>query len=646
MSSHYQLTNHGKWVRGRRRRQHLRDHTSNNTTPIDEAPAGAEDKVCLATRGTWRRSLCLSLLSSIAGTVVVFICFMSAEAAGLKVVKGYFCLHDTELCSIASFDSIPTLDNKPDHTICFNPTAEQQPSTATATATSPTTSTSTTTSTFPTANTPNASRVAASTCFATATRDCIQAKGLGQALTLIESILYDGNMRLLNVPNTQRWLFIGCGFLALHTLTFMVLELPRNRVSYSWASRHVPERIFGETISVICAQLFLKIVIIIFVVITVLSAYTFPSQATCEHINGLPTNEDIAATVVSRKQFLEDCNALQTVCHVHIQGISSTWTEGDKRSLSAFATECVLSVLLLLGACVWKWSVWSCCIADTVVDGDAVEMMEGDRREERDRKQREQFDEAIRRIQLKRKIQRERKLYGETRDNRRSGSSKQKSLHVGSHGERIDEDGVWDGELRNEHDIIENDLDLLERSSESLVSFSPTINSNRPRSYSPTTSSPTDTHVTLITTTNAQELRPPTPGMFASHSYILNTNSNGQPTAQSVTQMVDERTGRIVTPTRRTRDKRNGPAKGSPQAPIEEDQVLEALATRKEEEMPANEDGVPICIVCLDLLNVGGDPEERQALQCGHVFHSNCIQQWFDEGGQGKLCPICRTRVV
>jgi hypothetical protein len=628
----YQLTNHDKWIRGRNRRQHLRDKTSDAWSSMGPpvAPAEPEDVVCCLTRGNWRRSLCCTLLLNILGTVGLFTSFFSAQSAGLDVVKGYFCLHDTAICPISDFQSIPTLDTKPVQKWCMDPSSTEEASTTTITTAAP----STTTKNNSTGGTPP------SLCFSTSTSECIQANGLGQALTLIEGILHDGSMRLLNIPITQRWLYVGCGFLALHTLTLLVLELPRHRLSYSWTSRQVPERIFGETIVVICAQLFLRILIIAFLAITSITAFSFPLNANCDEINTLPKNDDIAATVSSRKQFLADCNLLHTKCHLNIHGISTTWTNDDYIKLTDYIIGCAIYVSILLGAGIWKWSVWSCCIADTVVDDDAVEMMDVD---ESDRIKKEQFDEAIRRIQLKRKIQRERKLYGECKDNIQNIEGRR-----GLHGEGIDEDGIWDGELRNENDIIENDLDSPSTSLASNT-YTPTINSNRPRSYSPTTSSPTDTHVTLIHTNSKSELRPPTPGLFASHSYIISTNSNGQPTAQSVTQRVDERTGRIVTPTKKNRDRarrRNSPAKGSPQTPIEEDRVLEVLTTSKEDEMPANEDGVPICIVCLDLLNVDSSSpmEKREALQCGHVFHTECIQQWFREGGQGNLCPICRTK--
>ena len=52
------------------------------------------------------------------------------------------------------------------------------------------------------------------------------------------------------------------------------------------------------------------------------------------------------------------------------------------------------------------------------------------------------------------------------------------------------------------------------------------------------------------------------------------------------------------------------------------------------------------CIICLDSLANG---EGVESLLCGHVFHSPCINAWFDEcdglqlhGGQGRLCPLCR----
>ena len=65
-----------------------------------------------------------------------------------------------------------------------------------------------------------------------------------------------------------------------------------------------------------------------------------------------------------------------------------------------------------------------------------------------------------------------------------------------------------------------------------------------------------------------------------------------------------------------------------------------ALATEDEANVSdgSQEDGHD-CIICLDSLTNG---EGVESLLCGHVFHTPCISTWFDEGGQGRLCPLCR----
>mmetsp|Transcript_129443 Transcript_129443/g.258422 ORF Transcript_129443/g.258422 Transcript_129443/m.258422 type:complete len:168 (+) Transcript_129443:35-538(+) len=42
------------------------------------------------------------------------------------------------------------------------------------------------------------------------------------------------------------------------------------------------------------------------------------------------------------------------------------------------------------------------------------------------------------------------------------------------------------------------------------------------------------------------------------------------------------------------------------------------------------------CSVCLSELT---GPEERRSLPCGHVFHSSCLQSWFN---RRMACPTCR----
>ena len=45
------------------------------------------------------------------------------------------------------------------------------------------------------------------------------------------------------------------------------------------------------------------------------------------------------------------------------------------------------------------------------------------------------------------------------------------------------------------------------------------------------------------------------------------------------------------------------------------------------------------CIICLEDLN----NYELTMLECGHVFHSKCIYEWFSKS-KSMICPICRHK--
>ena len=50
--------------------------------------------------------------------------------------------------------------------------------------------------------------------------------------------------------------------------------------------------------------------------------------------------------------------------------------------------------------------------------------------------------------------------------------------------------------------------------------------------------------------------------------------------------------------------------------------------------MPQTE-GNEMCAVCLSIIN----EKDSYKLECGHVFHTNCIVQWF-RNSNGN-CPCC-----
>lgn len=45
------------------------------------------------------------------------------------------------------------------------------------------------------------------------------------------------------------------------------------------------------------------------------------------------------------------------------------------------------------------------------------------------------------------------------------------------------------------------------------------------------------------------------------------------------------------------------------------------------------------CPVCMD--RDEENPEEIKTLRCGHKFHKECVDRWFQEDGS---CPMCRNR--
>ena len=52
------------------------------------------------------------------------------------------------------------------------------------------------------------------------------------------------------------------------------------------------------------------------------------------------------------------------------------------------------------------------------------------------------------------------------------------------------------------------------------------------------------------------------------------------------------------------------------------------------------EDNSKVCNICLDQLKSG---VQVKMLQCAHIFHAGCINNWLK---QKQKCPTCRHRVT
>jgi len=45
------------------------------------------------------------------------------------------------------------------------------------------------------------------------------------------------------------------------------------------------------------------------------------------------------------------------------------------------------------------------------------------------------------------------------------------------------------------------------------------------------------------------------------------------------------------------------------------------------------------CIICLNYININ---DEVALLKCGHVYHKQCIHNWFKKK---EVCPLCNTKI-
>ena len=75
---------------------------------------------------------------------------------------------------------------------------------------------------------------------------------------------------------------------------------------------------------------------------------------------------------------------------------------------------------------------------------------------------------------------------------------------------------------------------------------------------------------------------------------------------------------------------------------LTEDQFLSAVRSPFLFPSPSNVQGrtpIPVCIICRNRLQ-GGD-SCRELVGCGHCFHSDCVEDYFQNHSR---CPVCRAR--
>jgi hypothetical protein len=50
-----------------------------------------------------------------------------------------------------------------------------------------------------------------------------------------------------------------------------------------------------------------------------------------------------------------------------------------------------------------------------------------------------------------------------------------------------------------------------------------------------------------------------------------------------------------------------------------------------------------LCVICLNCIQEADEADVMRLGPCGHIFHHNCIENWFEKGKPN--CPTCRQNV-
>ncbi|KAK8181333.1 hypothetical protein BC567DRAFT_73480 [Phyllosticta citribraziliensis] len=70
-------------------------------------------------------------------------------------------------------------------------------------------------------------------------------------------------------------------------------------------------------------------------------------------------------------------------------------------------------------------------------------------------------------------------------------------------------------------------------------------------------------------------------------------------------------------------------------------QAFKAWCAKHEEAHPEYKSEIMTCVICLEQIE---DKEKVRALDCNHVFHQHCLDDWYCRWNE--FCPLCHRPIL
>ncbi|KAK8164044.1 hypothetical protein IWX90DRAFT_247688 [Phyllosticta citrichinensis] len=70
-------------------------------------------------------------------------------------------------------------------------------------------------------------------------------------------------------------------------------------------------------------------------------------------------------------------------------------------------------------------------------------------------------------------------------------------------------------------------------------------------------------------------------------------------------------------------------------------QAFNAWCAKHEEAHPEYKSEIMTCVICLEQIE---DKEKVRALDCNHVFHQHCLDDWYCRWNE--FCPLCHRSIL